>query len=145
VTALRADPGAAGAAPDWLTTAPVGDIAVHLLDLHEALGVEPDDAAASTAFGFAAYRAWLQARLAQRGLPPLRLSDGDRQWVLGDGPPAATVTAGRRELFRAISGRRSAAQIRAFAWDGDPDPYLPVIAPYPLPSDVPSRSAAPTT
>ena len=61
------------------------------------------------------------------------------------------MTAGRRELFRAISGRRSAAQIRAFAWDGDPDLYLPVIAPIhcpssdQLPSDLPQRTAAPTT
>ena len=73
----------------------------------------------------------------------LRLSDGSKHWVLGDGPPAATVTARRRELFRAISGRRSAARIRAYAWDGDPAPYLPVIAPYPLPPDEPARAVAP--
>jgi uncharacterized protein (TIGR03083 family) len=130
---LRRDPR--DAAPDWLAGAPVGDIAVHLLDLHEALGVEPDDAAPSTKFGFAVYRAWLHLRITERGLPALRLSDGVRDWVAGDGPPAATVTASRRELFRAVSGRRSAARIRGYAWDGDPAPYLPVVAPYPLPPD----------
>lgn len=133
VAVLRRDPR--DAAPDWLAGAPVGDIAVHLLDLHEALGVAPDDAAPSTRFGFAAYRAWLHLRIAERGLPALRLSDGARHWVAGDGLPAATVTAPRGELFRAISGRRSAARIRGYAWDGDPAPYLPVVAPYPLPPD----------
>ena len=32
-----------------------------------------------------------------------------------------------------ISGRRSPAQIRRYDWTVDPTPYLPVIAPYPLP------------
>ena len=142
VAVLRRDPGPDAAADaGWLASAPAADIAVHLLDLHEALGVEPDDAAASASFGFAVYRTWLHARIAQRGLPALRLSDGRREWVLGDGAPAATVTAGRGELFRAISGRRSAGQIRAYAWEGDPAPYLPVVAPYPLP---PTRAVAVT-
>jgi predicted ATP-grasp superfamily ATP-dependent carboligase len=68
-------------------------------------------------------------------LPSLRLSDGHKDWVLGSGPPAVTVTADRYELFRAITGRRSASAIRAYDWSGDPTPYLPIIAPYPLPAD----------
>lgn len=83
--------------------------------------------------GFDLYRSWLRARIAELGLPTLRLSDGRREWVLGDGVPGAGLTADRFELFRAISGRRSAAQIRGYVWDGDPGPYLPIIAPYPLP------------
>jgi hypothetical protein len=47
--------------------------------------------------------------------------------------PAATVSAEAFELFRAISGRRSADQIRAMAWDGDPEPYVSTVSPYPLP------------
>ena len=33
-----------------------------------------------------------------------------------------------------ISGRRSADRIPAYDWATDPAPYLPVIAPYPLPA-----------
>jgi hypothetical protein len=33
-----------------------------------------------------------------------------------------------------VSGRRSARQITGLPWTGDPTPYLPVIAPYPLPA-----------
>ncbi|HEU4426381.1 MAG TPA: FAD-dependent monooxygenase [Pilimelia sp.] len=122
----------------WVTTAPVADLAVHLADLREAIGAAADDRVPASRIAFAVYRNWLGARIADRGLPPLRLSDGRRDWVLGDGPPAASVTAGGHELFRAITGRRSAAQIRTYAWDGDPAPYLPVIAPYPLPTDQPA-------
>lgn len=137
VTMLQRDPAAASNAPEWMRTAPVADLAVHLEDLREALGQETDLGAPVTRLGFAVYRNWLRARIAERALPPLRLSDGHQHWVLGDGEPGATVTAPRADLFRIITGRRSEAQIRALDWVGDPAPYLPVIAPYPLPSDPP--------
>jgi uncharacterized protein (TIGR03083 family) len=121
--------------PAWVLMAPVADLAVHLADLREALGQEPDESAPVARVGFAAYRDWLRARLAERGLPPLRLSDGQDHWVLGEGEPAATLTADRHELFRTITGRRSATRIRAYDWDGDPAPYLSIIAPYPLATD----------
>jgi hypothetical protein len=62
-----------------------------------------------------------------------RLRAGDRDWVEGAGPPAAVLEAAPFELFRALSGRRSAGQVRALAWDGDPEPYLDVLSPYPMP------------
>ncbi|WP_433158801.1 FAD-dependent monooxygenase [Kribbella sp. CA-247076] len=133
VTAMRR--GELPDGPPWLLSAPVGDLAVHLADLREALGLEPDERSPITHFGFAAYRDWLHARIAEHGLPALRLSDGHKDWVLGPGEPGTTLTAGRTELFRAITGRRSAAAIRAYEWSGDPSPYLPVIAPYALPAD----------
>ena len=133
VTLMRRGDGPDG--PAWLLSAPVGDLAVHLADLREALGLEPDETSPITHFGFAAYRDWLHARIAESGLPSLRLSDGHRDWVLGSGDPGATLTAGRDELFRAITGRRSASAIRAYDWSGDPAPYLAIISPYPLPAD----------
>ena len=38
------------------------------------------------------------------------------------------------ELFRALSGRRTIEQVRALAWDGDPEPHLGLFAPYPMPA-----------
>ncbi len=133
VTVMRRGEGPDG--PAWLLSAPVGDLAVHLADLREALGLEPDATSPITHFGFAAYRDWLHARIAESGLPSLRLSDGRRDWVLGSGDPGIALTAGRNELFRAITGRRSASAIRAYEWSGDPSPYLAIISPYPLPAD----------
>ena len=62
------------------------------------------------------------------------LRDGTKEWTVGDGPPAGCVTADRYELFRMVSGRRSADRIATYDWTTDPAPYLPVIAPYPLPA-----------
>ena len=130
---LRAGERLARAA--WSLTAPVADLAVHVDDLREALQVDAEVGPAVTRLGFRAYRHWLHARIVERGLPALRLRDGAREWVLGNGEPATTVTADRHALFRAIAGRRSAREIRSYDWRGDPEPYLPVIAPYPLPPD----------
>jgi 1,6-anhydro-N-acetylmuramate kinase len=65
----------------------------------------------------------------------LRMSDGHRDWLLGTGDPGTSLTAGRNELFRAITGRRTVSAIRAYDWSGDPSPYLAIISPYPLPAD----------
>lgn len=76
---------------------------------------------------------WLDMRLQAKSLPALRLRTGDQEWVIGDGIPAATVTAPTFELFRALSGRRSLEQIRSFSWDGDPQPYMGVFSPFEAP------------
>ena len=86
------------------------------------------------------------------GLGPLEVRAGDRTWVVGTGEsptediggasradlmsteviPEPTVTrAGTLdveefELLRALTGRRSAAQIRRYEWSVDAEPYLPV-------------------
>jgi hypothetical protein len=41
-----------------------------------------------------------------------------------DHNPVGTVAADPFELFRALTGRRSATQIRRFEWTLDPEPYL---------------------
>ncbi len=133
VTAIRQGDPAIVEGPAWLVLAPVGDLSVHLADLREALGVPDDTDGPVTRLGFASYRDWLHTRLVTVGLPAIRLSDGHREWTVGAGEPVSCVTAPRQELFRMISGRRSAATIRQYHWTTDPEPYLTVIAPYPLP------------
>ncbi len=78
---------------------------------------------------------WLDMRLQAKEIPALRVRTGEQEWVIGDGIPQATVTAPKFELFRALSGRRSLDQIRAFSWDGDPKPYLTVFSPFDPPGD----------
>ncbi len=134
VMALRRGGSAVATAPIWMVTAPVGDLAVHLADLREALGLPPVTESAISKLGFAAFRAWLHQRLVAEQLPALELSDGQRTWSVGQGDPVGSISAPRHELFRVISGRRSAADIARYAWTTDPAPYLQIIAPYPLPS-----------
>lgn len=134
VRSLRSGNGRASRVPGWMIGAPAADLAVHVGDLREALGLGSDADTAIWSFGFGQYRSWLRARLVQLALPPLLLTDGESAWSMGRGEPAATVLAHRDELFRMISGRRSEAQIRAYQWSGDPTPYVAAISPYPLPA-----------
>jgi len=58
-------------------------------------------------------------------------ADG-RSWTVGDGAPAATLRTDRFTLMRALSGRRTPAQIAALEWTGDPTPFLPLFAAEPF-------------
>jgi mycothiol maleylpyruvate isomerase-like protein len=78
---------------------------------------------------------WLDMRLQATSRPALRLRAGTTEWVVGDGTPAATVSAPPFELFRALSGRRSLDQIRAFHWEGDAAQFLDVFSPFDPPKE----------
>jgi uncharacterized protein (TIGR03083 family) len=55
--------------------------------------------------------------------------------TVGEGETVATLTGSRFELLRAFGGRRSARQLRAMAWEGDPEPVLPYVSAYGVPRD----------
>lgn len=112
----------------------VGDLATHELDVYGAF--DRDDARDSdaVALGFVRYANALGDRVREKTLPPLRLKTPDGDVVAGDGIPEAEVAGSRFELFRALTGRRSAEQMRALQWDGDPDPYLAIFSAYGVPS-----------
>ena len=120
--------------PAWLLPAPAADLAVHLHDVRGALRLPGDRDAPATRLGLRIYARWLGQRLDQARCPALRLRAAGREWVEGSGQPAAALAADGFELFRALSGRRSVGQVRALAWDGDPEPYLDLFAPYPMPA-----------
>ena len=102
------------------------DVYCHEHDLRGAVGIEgtadPETTHAVTEFT----ATLLAARIAQHYLPPVcvRTTEGD-VWGAAD-PDAVTVMAPTFELFRALFGRRSDAQVRAYEWSGDPEPYLGV-------------------
>jgi uncharacterized protein (TIGR03083 family) len=137
VRALRRGDTAATDVPAWMHGAPATDLAAHLDDLREALGLPPEPETLVARYGFASYRAWLGQRIAARRLSPLRLTDHtdpDSEWVLGgEGEPGASLDADGHELFRAISGRRRLEDLHSWSWRGDPSSYLPLLSPYPQP------------
>lgn len=63
-----------------------------------------------------------------RGLdhPPVVIHGDHRTWELGDSSagPAVTVRASDFELARGLLGRRCRAQMLAWDWDGDPEPFI---------------------
>jgi hypothetical protein len=68
-------------------------------------------------------------QIAEAGVAPLLLRAGDDEWQWGEGTPGATVTAEPYELARMICARRTPDQMRAYLWDGEPEPYVAILAP----------------
>ena len=115
----------------FVDAAVVTDLATHNQDIRNALGVPGDRDSAGVSVAFVGYAATLGLRIATNGLPALRLKYDGKERVVGDGEPAATVTADRYELYRALAGRRSRDQILSLNWDGgDPTPYVDLIPAY---------------
>jgi uncharacterized protein (TIGR03083 family) len=113
--------------PERLQTIWVLDITVHEQDVRGALGRpgarESDAMAIALEF---LVREGLDRRLAGAGLGPLEVRTGAKTWVVGepDGGPAEAVDLSQFELFRALTGRRSTAQIARYEWTCDPRPFL---------------------
>ena len=54
--------------------------------------------------------------------------------VLGTGDVIASLSAPRYELFRALGGRRTRAEIAALDWSGDADQLIGLVSRYPMPA-----------
>jgi uncharacterized protein (TIGR03083 family) len=123
------------------------DIVTHEHDLRGALGV----AGASDASAVSAVTERVTARVGHlvrtNELPALCLvchDEGKNTWVCGSGDVAVTGTAPTMEWFRALFGRRSAAQILTYAWEGDPAPYFELLNLFgPLPEADVAEAGAP--
>ena len=110
-----------------LVPAPLAiDAVTHEQDLRGALHAAHLDDDGALRFAVTGYTVSLGRRLKEAGLPPLRLRDPARGFdaVARRGEPTVTVSASEFELFRAMAGRRSRAQVAAFDWSEDPAPYL---------------------
>jgi len=112
---------------EWIV---VTDVGQHLQDLQGALGKTEYRDALATGLSLRSYVEGMRFRAAHDKLPALRIRAGAREWVIGEGEPVATVSGDPFELARAASGRRSPDQIRAYDWEGDPEPFLALFYPY---------------
>jgi uncharacterized protein (TIGR03083 family) len=102
------------------------DALTHEQDIRGALGAGPSLTPEELRFCTNLYAFGCGYGLKQAGIPPLAIAatDSDFAFTAGVGEPAASVRASEFELFRALSGRRSRAQVTAYDWTGDPAPYL---------------------
>ena len=107
----------------------VMDAYTHELDLRAALGVPPPVEHLAWAPSFEVLVRGFSGSVTSRSLPALRLrTTGGSEWTAGSGRPAASVTAPAHDLYRALAGRRSPAQVVAFEWSADPGPWLPAFS-----------------
>jgi uncharacterized protein (TIGR03083 family) len=128
----RAWPPGAPPLVEWILTTDVG---VHHHDLRGAVDMPGDRDSLATGLSLYSYVQAMRFRASFEKLPALRIRAGSREWVVGDGEPVATLTGDPFELSRAASGRRSPEQIRAYDWDGDPEPFIHLFYPYGIRSD----------
>lgn len=110
----------------------VGDLATHEQDIRGALGRPGGVGSPGFDIALQLYVASIDRRLRKRQLPSLRITAGTDEWLLGDGDPVATLALEPHELFRAVTGRRSRAQLAAYGWAGDATPFLDAISQYGL-------------
>jgi uncharacterized protein (TIGR03083 family) len=113
----------------------ITDIGTHQQDIYGALGMKKDRDAPVIRVGVSTFIGGVGLRLQMTGGPSLRFVIDDKEKVAGGGEPAASVTAPRFELFRALSGRRNPDQIRGYDWVGDPEPFIPFFYPYGIRED----------
>jgi uncharacterized protein (TIGR03083 family) len=107
-------------APAEIAGQAVFDAATHEHDVRHALGVP--GARESDAISVA--WEWIvdaRTRGGERAL--CFVIDGSEQ-VSGTGEVVARIEAPRFELFRAVSGRRTAGEIERYLWDCEPEPKL---------------------
>ena len=108
------------AAPAEIAGQAIFDAATHEHDLRHAVGAP--GARESDAISVA-WEWIVDARTRGGGHALCFVVDGDEQ-VAGTGEVVARIEAPRFEFFRAVAGRRSAAEIELYKWDRDPDPSL---------------------
>ena len=73
----------------------------------------------------------LGRRIVEAGLRGLVLRFGDETRIVGVAdrmPPAATLEAPLDELHAILRGSRTAEELRALRWIGNPEPYIALLA-----------------
>lgn len=103
-------------------------------DLRTALNVPAarDDIAVKVALD--EFSARFSDRAEQAALPPLRVTVEQWGTIVGNGRAGSCVVADRFEFVRAMSGRRSAAEIQQWNWGVEPTAYFSVISEIGLPA-----------
>jgi uncharacterized protein (TIGR03083 family) len=115
----------AEAFPPELGTQWIADLTTHEHDIRTATGHPGarDSAGVETGLDFVV-TIGLQPSIAALGLPPIEVRAGDKAWPSTPGDAVGVLDAPPFELFRALTGRRSAAQICRLSWSVDPERYL---------------------
>ena len=106
------------------------DLCVHADDVAGALGLRPHRGLSAARVALSGYAFGVDYRVRALDLRALRLRYDGKEKVLGEGEPGATLTADPWELLRVLAGRRSRSQILELEWEGDPEPYLPLLPAY---------------
>jgi hypothetical protein len=110
--------------PAEITGQALFDAGTHEHDLLNALGLAGDRDSGVIGAGWE----WIVEARTRGGAPALQFVTEHGEQISGTGEIVARVEASRFELFRAVSGRRTAAEMAGYGWDREPDPQLLIAA-----------------
>ncbi len=116
----------------WMVTRLVADLVTHEHDLRHALGGPGERDGAAVRLGLQRYGPAFVERAAEAGLAPVAVVAGDVRFEPAEvSSIAVTLHGSPFEVLRALTGRRSGAQVARLDWrGGDPTPYLALVSPY---------------
>lgn len=115
----------------------VGDLVTHEQDARGAVGKVGGREGLAFDLALDSQVRFFGRRIKESRLPTLEVRAGDKTWIAGKEEVSGSVEADPFELLRALTGRRTHNQVRAFSWSLDPGPYLPIFSMYGLPgSDI---------
>jgi uncharacterized protein (TIGR03083 family) len=114
----------------------VNDACTHEHDIRHALGAPGARDSGAVAIAFEWGTDMLARGLDGQGATGLLVETDCGTKAVGSTEPRATVSVERFELVRAMTGRRSVAQMEAYGWDGTPQAEHLVLAIFtPRPAD----------
>jgi uncharacterized protein (TIGR03083 family) len=96
----------------------ITDVATHEHDIRHALGAAGARDSDAVLIGSVWMAQWMAKAYTDAGDGPLRIETDLWAHTYGEGEPGTTLRVPAFELLRAGTGRRSAEQIEAFAWEG---------------------------
>ena len=111
----------------------VGDLVTHEQDARGAVGIVGGREGLAFDLALDSHVRFFGRRIKESKLPTLQVRSGGREWTAGKEEVSGSLDAEPFELLRGLTGRRTHQQVRAFAWDVDPGPYLPVFSMYGVP------------
>lgn len=110
------------------------DLVVHLHDVQHALGFGIDTGDEATISGGRTYGSRIVDVYADAANVNLDLDLGEHGRFQPSAPAADAINLRLQttpyDFLRSVTGRRSAAEIRALNWSGDPEPLLAGFSPY---------------
>jgi len=119
------DPGDIFESP--MATTAVSDVLAHEQDIRNALGKPGARDEEGMVPSIEMALSFIEKKAESAEVPPLRIVTDDIDKQLGKGDPEVELRTSTFDLFRALHGRRTLDQMRALKWQGDPEPWLPLL------------------
>jgi len=116
--------------PPPVTQSLVGDLTTHEHDIRGGLVNRDARDTDSVDLALDWYARSFTKRVLDAGLPMVKVVAGEREWTRGDDAPTLAVTGSPFELLRSLTGRRTADEVAALEWSGDPSAYVPLASAY---------------